>query len=413
MKTFQIFGADFKADPYPTYAEMRRHRPLYARPLAAEEKTIWFVTRYDDVASMLRDHETFVKDLRSTMTPQELASLPVEPKQIRLLANHMVNTDPPNHTRLRALVNKAFTHQQVEALRPQIQAIADDLIDRVQKRRRMDLIEEYALPLPIRVITQLLGIPTADGKRFHAWSHAFVTSAATVRRSHKKVARAGRLMNDFTTYMAELFARRRQHPQNDLITSLIQTEENGDKLSEEELFSMVILLVVSGHETVANTIGNGVLALLRHPDQMRRLLDDPGLIDCAVEEILRFDGSMERATLRFAARDVTIGGQTLRRGDAVSLVLGAANRDPEVFSDPESFLVDRYRDRTSKRHLGLGSGIHYCLGAKLGRIEVAIAINTLLRRLPDLHLDVSLQDLRWRSIPVVRSMEHLPVRWYT
>ena len=411
MESFNIFGPEFKANPYPIYAEMRERCPLYARPLADGSTTIWFVTRYTDVEFMLRDHQTFVKDLRSTMTPEERAAQPDDPPQIRLLANHMVNMDPPNHTRLRALVNKVFTSQRVEALRPQIQAMADELIDQVQDRGQMDLIDKYALPLPIQVITQLLGIPTADSKRFHTWSHAFITSPATAQRSQKKLARAGRMMDDFTTYMADLFAQRRAAPQDDLITSLLQTEESGDTLSEEELFSMVILLVVSGHETVANTIGNGMLALLRQPDQLERLREDATLMESAVEEMLRYDGSMERATLRFAAKDITIGGQTIRRGDAVSLVLSAANRDPDAYPAPDTLDLARYQNPQCKPHMGLGWGIHYCLGAQLGRMEVAIAVNTLLTRLPTLALDIDPNVLRWRAIPVVRSMEHLPVRW--
>ncbi|MEM7134187.1 MAG: cytochrome P450 [Chloroflexota bacterium] len=411
MKSFNIFGPEFKANPHPVYADMRAECPLYGRLLADGSTTIWFVTRYADVEAILRDHQTFVKDLRSTMTEEELASYPEQPPQIRLLANHMVNMDPPNHTRLRSLVNKVFTSQRVEALRPRVQAIADELIDQVASRGRMDLIDEYALPLPIRVITQLLGIPTADSRRFHTWSHAFVTSAATTQRSQKKLARAGRMIDDFTSYMSSLFALRRAEPQDDLISSLLQAEEAGDKLTEEELFSMVILLVVSGHETVANTIGNGMLALLQYPDQRTRLQADPTLIESAVEEMMRYDGSMERATLRFAAKDITMGNQTIQRGDAVSLVLGAANRDPEIYNNPDHFDITRYQAAHCKRHMGLGWGIHYCLGAQLGRMEVAIAVNTLLQRLPTIALDIEPSNLRWRSIPVVRSMVHLPVRW--
>ncbi len=411
MQKPELFGPKFKADPYPTYAQLRDQAPVCPREYA-DGTTLWFVTGYEEVAAMLRDHQRIVKDLRNTMTPEEVAALPEEPEQYRLLANHMVNLDPPDHTRLRALVNKAFTNLRVESLRPEIQAIADTLIDQVIDRGHMDILDEYALPLPIAVITKLLGIPSADGKRFHDWSHAFITSSANRQRSRKKLARAGRMMADFTDYMRAIFAERRQQPQDDLITSLLQAEESGDTLSEEELFSMVILLVVSGHETVANTMANGILALLSHPEELEKLKSDPSLIDSAVEEILRYDGSMERATMRFAAQDIPIGNQTICRGDSVSLVLSAANRDPAAYKDAETFDIARFRnDPETKRHMGLGMGIHYCLGAKLGRMEVAIAINTLLRRLPNLTLAIDPSELRWRAIPVVRSMEHLPVKF--
>lgn len=411
MQRFNMFGPEFKSNPYPTYERMRAEQPLFALPLGETTKTLWYVTRYADVEACLRNHRDFVKDMRNTMTPAELAQLPEVPAPVRLLSNHMVNVDAPDHTRLRALVSKAFNAHQVEKLAPQIQVIANTIIDEVGARGHMDLIDDYALPLPIAVITNMLGIPNADTRRFHAWSHAFVVSPATVQRSEKKLSRAGRMIEDFTSYMRDLIAERRCHPREDLITALIEVEEAGDRLTEEELFSMIILLVVSGHETVANTIGNGVLALLQNPAQMALLQKHPELMPSAVEEIMRFDGSMERATMRFAARDLSIGGQTIRRGDAVSLVLGAANRDPEVYNEPDTFNICRYRDGKSKRHMGLGLGVHYCLGAQLGRIEVAIAIETLLRRLPGLRLNIEPKDIQWRSIPVVRSMVHLPVRW--
>lgn len=407
----ELFGPKFKANPYPTYAALRSQTPVCPRQYA-DGTTIWFVTGYAEVEAMLRDHQHFVKDLRNTMRPEEVAALPEEPEQYRLLANHMVNLDPPDHTRLRALVNKAFTNQRVEALRPDIQAIADALLDKVAAQGKMDILDDYALPLPIAVITKLLGIPEADGKRFHDWSHAFITSSANAQRSQKKLARAGRMMADFTDYMRQIFAERKREPKDDLITSLLQAEESGDTLSEAELFSMVILLVVSGHETVANTLANGILALLTHPEQLDKLRACPELIDSAVEEILRYDGSMERATMRFAADDIEIGEQTLKRGDSVSLILSAANRDPAAFKEPDRFDIARYQNEPqTQRQMGLGMGVHYCLGAKLGRMELAIAIQTLLRRCPQLALDIDPADLRWRAIPVVRSMEHLPVRF--
>lgn len=406
-RKFNLFGHEFKADPHPTYAAMRREVPICQRTSSDGATSIWFLTRYADVAAALRDHERFVKSYRNTLTPAERVHLPAEPELIRLLSHHMLNLDPPDHTRLRALVNKAFTARMVEGLAPRIQVIADELLDQVQTRGQMDLIDEYAFPLPIIVIAELLGIPPADRNRFRTWSHAFVTPSANLSRSAKKLAKAEEVMRDFTNYMRATFAARRADPQDDLITSLLHAEEAGDRLREEELFSMVILLIVAGHETVVNLIGNGTLALLQHPDQLALVRDDPARMSTAIEEMLRYDAPVERATMRFAACDVEIDGQTIRRGDVVSLVLASANRDPAQFANPDVFDCTR----EANRHLGFGRGIHYCLGAPLGRLEGRIAIETLLRRLPNLRLVVPVHTLRWRTIPVIRGMQHMPVAW--
>jgi cytochrome P450 len=385
---------------------MRQTMPVCQRE-AAGGKSIWFLTRYADVAAALRDPTHFVKDVRNTMTPAERAELPPTPELVNLLSNHMLNLDPPDHTRLRTLVNKAFTTNAVQGLTARVQAIADGLLDRVQTRGRMDLIEEYAFPLPMTVIAELLGIPARDRERFRRWSDAFVTPSVNLQRNAKKYAKTHRLMADFTGYLREIFAERRRHPRADLISQLLQVEEAGDRLREDELFSMMILLIVAGHETVVNLIGNGVLALLQHPAQWALLQAQPALIGSAVEEMIRYDGPVERATMRFAACDLALDGHTLRRGDAVSLVLAAADRDPAHFPQPDQFEITR----TNNRHLGFGLGIHYCLGATLARLESEIAINTLLRRMPNLHLAVPVETLRWRGIPILRGVEHLPVRW--
>lgn len=224
----------------------------------------------------------------------------------------MINLDPPDHTRLRALVNKAFTARMVEQMTPRIQSIADGLLDKVIARGKMDLIDDFAFPLPIIVIAELLGIPPRDRNRFRTWSHAFVSSSANAGRSAKKLAKAGRQMEDFTTYLRAVFEDRRREPRDDLITSLLQSEEAGDRLSEEELFSMVILLVVTGHETALNLIGVGLLALLEHPPVLQRLRDEPALLPSAVEELVRYCTPVERATPRFAAEDVLMDGQLIR-----------------------------------------------------------------------------------------------------
>ncbi|MBX3012308.1 MAG: cytochrome P450 [Caldilineaceae bacterium] len=404
---YDLFGPEFKANPYPTYAILRDAAPLHRR-LAADGKTaLWFLTRYEDVAALLRDQKRFVKDVTSTLSPAEQQALPPTPPLLRLLSNHMLNLDPPDHTRLRALVNKAFTATMVAQMGVRIQQITDQLLDRVHKQGGMDLIEDFAFPLPMIVIAELLGIPPKDRLRFRNWSSAFVTPSANLQRSAKKLAKAGQVMEDFTHYMRQIFALRRQKPREDLISHLLQAEENGDTLREEELFSMMILLIVAGHETTVNLLGNGMLALLQHPDQQALLRAQPALLSVAIEEMIRYDGPVERATMRFAAEAVTLGDVTICRGDAVSLVLGSADRDPTQFSHPDTFDITREQPR----HLGFGLGIHYCLGSALARLEGQIAINTLLQRYPAMRLAGPPAQLRWRTIPIMRGLHHLPVRW--
>lgn len=401
-----LFGPQFKADPHPTYAYLREHEPIYRRD-AAGGKSIWFVTRYDDVAAILRDHAHFVKDVRNTMTPAERAALPSTPPLVDLLSNHMLNLDPPDHTRLRTLVNKAFTGSVIQQMSGRIETIAHSLLDRVQPQGQMNLIDDFAFPLPITVIAELLGIPPRDRARFRSWSNAFVTPSVNLQRSVKKYQKTRRLMEDFTGYLRPLFVQRRHNPRDDLISHLLAVEEAGDRLREEELFSMMILLIVAGHETAVNLIGNGVLALLQNPAQLALLRSQPARFDSAVDELIRYEGPVERATMRFAAQDITINGVTIRRGDAVSLVLAAADRDPAHFAQAGQLDIARQPNR----HLGFGLGIHYCLGAPLARLEAQIAFAALLERLPALRLAEPAETLRWRSVPILRGLEKLPIRW--
>jgi cytochrome P450 len=301
-------------------------------------------------------------------------------------------------------VTKAFTPRMVEQLRPRIEEVAAELLDAVEARGEMDIVEEYAFPLPITVIAELLGIPVADRDRFRRWSNAVVTPAF----SPDAFAEFGDLMADFVAYLRALFERRRVEPAEDLISALLQVRDGGDALSEQELFSMVVLLIVAGHETTVNLIANAVLALLEHPDQLVELRRDPAArVPAAIEECLRFDGPVERALNRWAASDVELGGQTIRRGDDVIVILGSANRDPERFPDPD--VLDLDRDDT--KHVAFGRGSHYCLGAPLARLEGEVALTTLLRRLPGIRLAVTREELRWRPVPLFRSLASLPVAW--
>ncbi|CAN5807333.1 cytochrome P450 [soil metagenome] len=398
-RTYDLYSHTFKANAYKTFKALRTQNPIL-RQLSLDGTTmIWFVSRYDNVEAVLRDPR-FVRDERSAKLPdQAWQRSPLED----LISNHMLNKDGDDHHRLRALVSQAFTPKRVRELRPRIQAIADELLDGLQTQGEMDLISDFAFHLPTIVILEMLGVPTHDREKFKAWLNAAVSpvlneSDMTTFYAH---------MQAFMAYLRELFAARRAESKDDLISALIQAEEEGDSLSENELFSTVFLLIVAGHETTVNLISNSVLALLLNPDALAELKNDPTLMPNAVEEFLRFDGSVERALNRWAAEDVELRGQTIHRGDPAILILGAANHDPEKFARPDDLRVTRQPNP----HLGFGKGVHYCLGAPLARLETEIALNTLLQRLPSLSLNTSESTLRWRNTPGFKGLEALSVAW--
>ena len=267
----------------------------------------------------------------------------------------------------------------------------------------MELVDDFAFPLPITVIAELLGIPVEDRERFREWSNTFVLPPLTPET--QEIAR--RHTDEFVEYLDDLFAQRRAEPTDDLVSALVQAEDGGDTLSENELYSMVVLLIVAGHETTVSLIANAVLTLLSHPEQLAALRADPSLMASAVEELLRFDSPVERTITRWVAADSELGGQTLRRGELVIAVVGSANRDGAQFTDPDTLDLAR----ADNRHVGFGRGPHYCLGAPLARLETEIALETLLRRLPNLRLTIAEEDLYWRPIPIFRSLAELPVAW--
>jgi cytochrome P450 len=364
---------------------------------------VWLITRYDDVLAVLKDGR-FVKNWRKVLTPEQLTQIPPIPEVMEPLTTNMLDTDPPDHERLRALVSKAFTPRLIERMRPRVQVIADALLDAVQDRGEMDLIDDYAFPLPITVIAELLGVPAEDRNSFREWSDAAVSGDASQEYMEKVLMPH---MQAFTDYLGRMFEEKRKNPGEDLISALVRAEEAGDKLSESELLGMVFLLLVAGHETTVNLIGNGVLALLQHPDQLEKLRDDPSLIKPAVEELLRYDGPVETSTERFASEDVPTGETVIPKGEMVLVVIAAADRDPERFPDPDTLDITR----SENRHLAFGKGIHHCLGAPLARMEGQIAISTLLRRMPALRLKGSANALSWRPGMVLRGLRGLPVEF--
>jgi cytochrome P450 len=402
-----LSGEAFKADPYPAYRALREQAPVYCRVSADGTARMWFVTRYEDVSEALRDHRRFVKNVCDTQTPAERAVQTPEPPLYRLLTQHMLNADGATHARLRGLVNKAFTVRMVEQLTPRLVQVAGALLHNAAGRGQMDVIEEYALPFAVEVIGELLGIGERDHHRLRAWSHVLVAPSASSARNEAKTTKLRRVMEDFVAYLGRLCDARRRAPQADLISMLLAAEEAGDRLTVEELYSMVLLIVVVGHETSVHLIGNAIYNLLLRPDLWTYLRSQPAHIPAYVEELIRFDGPVERATMRFAAEDIELHGQTIRRGDAVSLVLAAAHRDEAAFACPGRLDLARQ----DNRHVGFGLGIHYCLGAPLARVQARVAIEVLLGQFPTLALATDPAALRWHTNPILHGLRRLPVRW--
>jgi cytochrome P450 len=404
-RKYDLYSDAFFANAYATFAQMRENDPVICQPGLDGETPIWFVTRYEEAETVLLDDERFVRDPRLGLPPDVLAEFEAEmPAGIEYVESHMLNRDGDDHKRLRRLVSKAFTPRMIEQLRPRIQEIADGLLDPVVAAGEMDLVSTFAFPLPITVIAELLGVPAADRDQFRVWSDAFVTPALDPDAQ----ARFMQSMAEFVAYLHALFETRRADPRDDLVSALVAVEDGGDTLSETELTSMASLLIVAGHETTVSLIGNAVVALLANPRQLALVRADPSLMPRAVEELIRYDGPVERTLNRWATEDVELGGKTIRRGDSVVVILGAADHDPERFEAPDA--LDLTAER-SARHLGFGRGSHFCLGAPLARLEAEVALETLLRRLPGMRLAVPLEELRWRPVPLFRSLEALPVAW--
>jgi pimeloyl-[acyl-carrier protein] synthase len=394
MISFNPMDPEFLADPYPTYHRLRAEDPVHYSPL-----DFWVLTRYEDIVAVLRDPRFVKEPLAAFVAARFGVAVPVG------MGLSMLDRDPPDHTRLRSLVSKAFTPRVVEGLRPRIQRIVDDLITRAEQAGSMDLIEEFAYPIPVNVICEMLGVPVEDHERFKEWSLDIARGLDSVLLPPESdiPRRSGAARHALSDYFRGLIAERRTAPRGDLLSALIAAEEAGDKLSEDELLATCILLLIAGHETTVNLIGNGTLALLRHPAELRRLRESPGLIGSAVEELLRYDGPVQR-TARIPSTDVTIGGRTIPKGAMVMPFIGAADRDPAYFPHPDRLDLAR----ADNRHIAFGLGIHFCLGAPLARVEGQIAIGTLVRRLPKLALDVDQPE--YRQSLTLRGLKALPVR---
>ncbi len=396
---FNPLDPAFIANPYPTYHRLREAVPVWQSPLG-----FWIVTRYEDAALVLRDRR-FGKNYVATVSNRYGPAIMDEPAYASM-ARTMLVLDPPDHTRLRGLVTKAFTARRVEAMRPRVAAIVDALIDRVHAQGGMDVIADFAHRLPIIVICDMLGIPEEDREQFFVRSRVNGRLIDPVPLSREEIDVCNANTLETNAYFDSLFERRRRDPQDDLTTQLVQAEEEGDRLSAEELRANVGLLFAAGHETTANLIGNGLLALHRNPDQWATLRDDPSLIPGAMEELLRYDSSVQM-TGRSLHEDAELAGVPIPKGAQVVCFLGAANRDPAAFPDPDRLDVRRQKVTP----LSFGGGIHFCLGAQLARIEAQEAFAGLLRRLPTLQLPEK-DTPAWRRSFTLRGLTRLPATWH-
>ncbi|WP_406472122.1 cytochrome P450 [Streptomyces sp. NBC_01615] len=384
------YGTGFTRDPYPVYAALRERGPVHwvrTPPPGAYEG--WLVVGYEEARAALADPR-----LSKDSTKRGLNSLDEE-----LMGRYVLITDPPEHTRLRSLVAGAFTMRRVEALRPRVQQITDELLDAMLPKGRADLVDSFAYPLPMTVICELLGIPDIDRVAFRALSSEIVAPSG----GDSELA----AIEQLAAYLDELIEDKRcTAPADDLLSALIRTRaEDGDRLSGDELRAMAFILLVAGHETTVNLITTGVHTLLTHPDQLATLRADMTLLDGAVEEMLRFEGPVETATYRYAAEPMEIGGKSIAEGDPVMIGLDAANRDAAYCPDPHRFDIHR----APQGHLAFGHGIHYCLGAPLARLEARVALRSLLERCPDLAHDGPPGD--WLSGMLMRGLRSFPVRW--
>ncbi|WP_327670644.1 MULTISPECIES: cytochrome P450 [unclassified Streptomyces] len=401
----ELFSWEFASNPYPAYAWLREHAPVHRTTLPSGVEA-WLVTRYADARQALADQRLSKNaDHHDERSPAKgKTGIPGE-RQAEL-TTHLLNIDPPDHTRLRRLVSKAFTPRRVAEFAPRVQQLTDDLIDAFAAKGEADLIHDFAFPLPIYAICDLLGVPREDQDDFREWAGMMIRHGGGPRGG------VGRAVKRIRAYLVELIHRKRGDLTDDLISELIRASDHGEHLTENEVAAMCFVLLFAGFETTVNLIGNGTYALLTHPDQRERLqrsiaAGETGLLATGIEELLRFDGPVEMATWRFAREPLTIGGQEIGVGDPVLVVLAAADRDPARFTEPDTLDLSR-RDN---QHLGYGHGIHYCLGAPLARLEGQTALATLLTRLPDLRLAAEPTDLRWRGGLIMRGLRTLPVEF--
>lgn len=404
MIQFDLNSGEFLANPYPIYDEMRTSDPIHW----SAQNSYWLLTRYADIVSLIHNDR-----LSSNRIAAHAARMPAAIKEqfrpfFTAVSSWMLMVDPPDHARLRGLVNKAFTPGVVGNMQSLIQELVDDMLARAQVQGRMDVITDLANPLPAMVIAELLGVPRTEQQKFKQWSDDITKALSGIDSARSKeelfslYTIAQNSIVELSAYFKERVNELRLHPRENLLSALAQAEEQGDRLTENELFANCALLMIAGHETTTNLIGNGILALLHNPDQHEALAANPDLIVSAVEELLRYDSPVQKMA-RIALADIDVDGKQIKQGDLVCFCFGAANRDPEQFPAPRQLDIAR----KPNRHLAFGHGLHYCVGAALARLEGQIVFNTVLRRLPRLRLET--ENLEWHRNFTLRGLKSLPV----
>lgn len=417
MNTFDPIHATSKLNPFRSdagegqfsiFAQLRAMGAVIpiTVPMGNTNGQQWMITRMEEVAEVLKNPGLFTVDQSliegtTPSTPEIKAETDSPAPTTFFSGKSMISVDEPDHRRLRRLVSKAFTPRYMESLRPSVQKIADDLLDQVQAQGHMDIVKDYAHPLPIHVICDMLGVPVEERAQVHIWSTAISHGLGLGVREPEVEAN----LRAFGDYTAQLVKAKRKHPADDLISQLIAIEEEGDHLSEDELLSMITLLIFAGHETTSNLLATGTLMLLDYPEQLNKLKVDPELTSSAFEELLRFNGPATMTGPRYATEDTILGGQQIRKGDVVIPLLKSANRDELLFDHAEELDIDR----AVNRHLAFGHGIHSCLGAPLARVEGDVAFRTLLRRMPNLQLAVPREEVNWHFALSSQSLVTLPV----
>ena len=398
---FDPFDDAFCADPYPTYARIREAGRVVLNPLG-----IWMLPHYDDAMALLRDPRVSADPLRSDLFAQMFQTFlgGKEGPGIHLVRNLLLMMDPPDHTRMRGLANTAFSRKAIEDWRPEIKRITDDLLDAAVDRREIDLIADYAYPLPVTVIAELLGVPLEDRETFTTWGRELIEmfSFSLEEFTPGRAEKGNNAIEKFNGYFEDLANERRREPRDDLLTALVEAEDSGERLNHDELLATCLLLLLAGHETTANLIGNATVALLRTPDALVRVRDDPSVTSSAIEELLRYDTPIQM-TARTTLEPIVIDGVEIPANARVTSMLGSSNRDPAHFDRPDELVLDR----TSAPHVSFGGGIHFCLGAPLARLEARIAIPELLRRAPG--LSFATDELPWRKTFPFRGLKALPV----
>lgn len=402
MATLQYNPAlpEARADPFPLYRRLREEDPVHWSELL----DAWVLTRYDDVVAVLKDPRfSAARDTSRNRYIQEAVAARGE-MDGSARANTVLTADPPQHTRMRLLVSKAFLPRAVEKLRPRIQELADELLAAPREPGHLDVLMDFAYPLPVIVIAELLGVPTEDRAQFKRWSDDVVATLGGAFDRPGLAERGTQSWQELSQYFRETIAERRREPGNDLVSVLVAAADQGDVLSEEQLVATCAVMLIAGNETTRNLIGNGMLALLRNPDQLERLWEDPSLVDSAVEELLRYAGPVQ-STARVATEDIEIDGTVVERGQLVVTVLAAANRDPTHFPDPDQLDITRQ----DNHHVAFGYGVHSCLGQPLARLEARIAFDTLARRISNPRL--AIDEVEWGPSFILRGVESLPITY--